>query len=86
MLRSHNCGQLRLADAGNTVRLSGWVHRKRDHGNLLFADLRDQFGVTQAVVDISSAVFKTLENVRPESVISVMGKVVLRSADTINMA
>ena len=55
--RSHTCGQLRLADAGQTVRLSGWVHRKRDHGNLLFVDLRDHYGITQCVLDTSSPLF-----------------------------
>src|SRR3954471_2260142 len=82
--RTHTCGALRLDHAGQEVRLSGWVHRKRDHGNLLFVDLRDQYGLTQCVVDVSSAVFKTLEAVRPESVISVTGKVVPRSAETVN--
>ncbi len=82
--RTHTCGQLRIEDAGNTARLSGWVHRKRDHGNLLFVDLRDHYGLTQCVVDVSSAVFQTLEKARPESVITVTGKVVKRSADTVN--
>ena len=82
--RSHTCGQLRSQDAGITARLSGWVHRKRDHGNLLFVDLRDHYGLTQCVIDISSPVFKVLEAARPESVITVTGKVVLRSADTVN--
>ena len=82
--RTHNCGQLRASDAGISARLSGWVHRKRDHGNLLFVDLRDHYGMTQCVVDVSSPVFKTLEHVRPESVVTLTGKVVLRSADTVN--
>ncbi|MGE5514588.1 MAG: aspartate--tRNA ligase [Bacteroidota bacterium] len=82
--RTHTCGQLRIEDAGITARLSGWVHRKRDHGNLLFVDLRDHYGLTQCVLDISSAVFQTLEKARPESVITVTGKVVKRSADTVN--
>src|SRR5579864_5124958 len=82
--RTHTCAELRLANVGETVRLSGWVHRKRDHGHLLFVDLRDQYGLTQCVVDTSSPVFKVLEAIRPESVISVSGKVVLRSAETIN--
>ncbi len=82
--RTHTCGQLRIEDAGIEARLSGWVHRKRDHGNLLFVDLRDHWGVTQCVVDVSSAVFQQLESVRPESVITVTGKVVKRSADTVN--
>ncbi|OAN54147.1 aspartate--tRNA ligase [Paramagnetospirillum marisnigri] len=82
--RTHTCGQLKASDAGIQARLSGWVHRKRDHGNLLFVDLRDHYGVTQCVLDISSPVFATLEKARPESVITVTGKVVSRSADTIN--
>ena len=82
--RSHTCGQLRASDSDTVVRLSGWVHRKRDHGNLLFVDLRDHFGITQAVVDTSSPIFPTLEKLRPESVITITGKVVLRSAETKN--
>jgi len=82
--RTHTCNALTLADAGETVRLSGWVHRKRDHGNLLFVDVRDHYGITQCVTDSSSAVFPTLESVRPESVICVTGRVVKRDPDTIN--
>ena len=77
--RTHTCGELRLADAGQTVRLSGWVHRKRDHGNLLFIDLRDHYGITQCVVDTSSPLFAAVEAVRLESVITVTGKVVERT-------
>jgi len=82
--RTHTCGQLRSQDAGTTARLSGWVHRKRDHGNLLFVDLRDHYGVTQVVVDVSNPVFKVLEAARPESVVTVTGNVVTRSAETAN--
>ncbi len=82
--RTHNCGALRLADAGRAARLSGWVHRKRDHGNLLFLDLRDHYGVTQCVIDTSSPLFPTVESVRLESVVTVTGKVVQRPADTVN--
>ena len=82
--RSHTCGALRDSDAGKEVKLAGWVHRKRDHGNLLFVDLRDQHGITQCVADISSGIFKALEGQRPECVISVIGKVVPRSAETVN--
>ena len=82
--RSHTCGALRKADVGEEARLSGWVHRKRDHGNLLFVDLRDHYGVTQCVVDVDSPVFKAVESVRAESVVCVSGKVVARSADTVN--
>ncbi|HEY8017605.1 MAG TPA: aspartate--tRNA ligase, partial [Dongiaceae bacterium] len=82
--RTHNCGQLRLADAGTTVRLSGWIHRKRDHGNLLFIDLRDHYGITQCVVDTSSPLFREIESVRVESVVTLTGRVVPRTAETIN--
>src|SRR5438552_7821114 len=82
--RTHTCGQLRPEQVGQQARLSGWVQRKRDHGNLLFIDLRDHYGVTQVVVDVSSPVFKTAEAVRNESVITVSGKVVAREASTVN--
>src|SRR5882724_12635119 len=82
--RTHTCGQLRPKQVGQQARLSGWVQRKRDHGNLLFIDLRDHYGVTQVVVDASSPVFKTAEVVRTESVITVGGKVVARDAATVN--
>jgi aspartyl-tRNA synthetase len=82
--RTHNCGQLRLADAGQEVRLSGWVHRKRDHGNLLFLDLRDHYGITQCVVDTSSPIFKAIEGARTEFVVRIDGKVVKRSPETVN--
>ncbi len=82
--RTHRCGELRLSHAGETVRLSGWVHRKRDHGQLLFVDLRDNFGLTQCVIDASSPLFAELEAVRVESVITVTGPVVKRDAETVN--
>ena len=82
--RTHTCGQLRSEHAGQTVRLSGWIHRKRDHGNLLFIDLRDHYGVTQGVADSSSELFRRLEALRPESVVTLTGEVVRRSADTVN--
>src|SRR5678815_5068100 len=82
--RTHTCGQLRPEHVGQQARLSGWVQRKRDHGNLLFIDLRDHYGVTQVVVDVSSPVFKTAEEVRNESVITVTGKVVARDKATVN--
>ena len=82
--RTHSCGALRAADAGSLVRLSGWLHRKRDHGQLLFIDLRDRFGLTQCVLDISSPLFQTLEKARVESVLTVTGKVVTRSDETVN--
>ena len=82
--RSHNCSELRLKDKNNTVKLSGWIHRKRDHGNLLFIDLRDHYGLTQCVVQSGTKHFKTLEKLRPESVILIIGKVLKRSKETIN--
>lgn len=82
--RSHTCADLRLDHEGQEVRISGWVHRKRDHGNLLFVDLRDHYGLTQCVIDVSSRLFKIAEAMRPESVITVTGKVVKRSDETIN--
>ena len=82
--RTHTCGDLRLEDAGKEARLSGWVHRKRDHGNLLFVDLRDQFGITQCVVDTSSPVFSAVDDARSETVLCLTGKVVERTEDTIN--
>ena len=79
--RTHNCAELRASDVGETVRLSGWVHRKRDHGHLLFVDLRDHYGITQIVTDTDSAAFKTLDRIRVESVVTVDGEVVARSRD-----
>ena len=82
--RSHNCGQLRAENIDETVRLSGWVHRKRDHGGLLFIDLRDHFGLTQLVIEPSSPHFALAEAVRAESVICAEGKVVARDDDAKN--
>jgi aspartyl-tRNA synthetase len=78
--RTHNCGQLRQSDIGQTVKLSGWVHRKRDHGGVLFIDLRDTYGITQIVAQGNEA----LERVRPESVVSIEGAVVARAEGTRN--
>src|SRR5216684_3422242 len=80
----HNCGQLWLSDAGATVKLSGWVHRKRDHGQLLFVDLRDHYGLTQCVIDSSSPLFKSVDALRVESVVTVSGAVAARSPETVN--
>ena len=82
--RTHSCGALRPEDTGKTARLSGWVHRKRDHGQLLFIDLRDHFGITQAVIDSGSALFKTVDALKLESVVTVTGAVVKRSPETVN--
>ena len=82
--RTHTCGQLRAEHVGNTVKLSGWVHRKRDLGGLLFIDLRDHYGITQCVVTPSNPHFQRLERIRVESVICLTGDVVKRDANTIN--
>ena len=82
--RTHNCGELRAGHVGTTVRLSGWVHAKRDHGGLLFLDLRDHYGLTQVVVAGDAAFFGAVEAVRAESVVTVTGPVVARSEDTVN--
>ena len=82
--RSHTCGELRQSHVGQTVRISGWVHRKRDHGGLLFIDLRDHYGLTQCVIDMSSPLLASIEHVKNESVVTVTGKVVQRPAETAN--
>ncbi len=82
--RSHTCGALRIDHAGQDIRLSGWVHRVRDHGGLLFIDLRDHYGLTQIVIDPASPAFKTAEKLRSEWVIRVDGKVQPRPAGTEN--
>ena len=82
--RTHTCGELRRENEGDRARLSGWVHRKRDHGNLLFVDLRDHYGLTQCVIDSTSPVFAEVEAIRLEAVITATGKVVRRGADTVN--
>ena len=82
--RTHNCGQLTHANDGDTVRLSGWVHRKRDHGGVLFIDLRDHYGITQIVADSDSPALALLESARTESVLTIDGSVKLRSEATKN--
>ena len=82
--RTHNCGELNKNHVDNAVMLSGWVHKKRDHGNLLFIDLRDNFGVTQCIVNKDNSNFSKLEKIPLESVIKVEGNVLKRSSDTIN--
>ena len=84
MYRTHNCGELREINVGNVVKLSGWVHKKRDHGNLLFIDLRDHYGITQCVVDPSSEAFSDVEKIRLECIVTVEGEVIRRSPETIN--
>jgi aspartyl-tRNA synthetase len=82
--RTHTCGELRAADVGKPARLSAWVHRKRDHGQLLFIDLRDTYGITQCVVNAGSACFEAAAALRLESVVTMTGTVVARGADAVN--
>lgn len=82
--RTHHCGELRQSHTGQKIRLSGWIHRKRDHGNLLFIDLRDHYGLTQCVIDVDSPAFTSAESLRNESVITLNGTVVQRTAETLN--
>ena len=82
--RTHNCNQLSKSNSGEEISLSGWINKKRDHGNLLFIDLRDNYGITQCITDKSNKNFKTLEKMQLESVIKINGTVVKRNDDTIN--
>src|SRR5689334_3005157 len=82
--RTHTCGELRREHVGQTVRLSGWVNRRRDHGGLLFIDLRDHYGITQCVIEPEVAAFQEADRARSEWVLTLTGKVVARSAETIN--
>ena len=82
--RTHNCNDLRKEDVGQSITLSGWINKKRDHGNLLFLDLRDNYGVTQCIIEKENSNFSKLEKIQLETVIKVQGKVVNRSDETIN--
>tara|TARA_A100001011_G_scaffold370711_1_gene427298 strand:- start:225 stop:2009 length:1785 start_codon:yes stop_codon:yes gene_type:complete len=82
--RTHNCNELTKKNDGQEIILSGWINKKRDHGNLLFIDLRDNYGVTQCIIDKSNSSFKDLEKIQLESVIKIKGKVVKRGKETIN--
>ena len=82
--RTHNCSELSEKEINSIVTLSGWLHRKRDHGNLLFIDLRDHYGITQCVIENNSDFFSLLEKTRPESVLKIIGKVVRREVGTEN--
>jgi aspartyl-tRNA synthetase len=82
--RTHTCGQLRTGDVGQTVRLSGWVNRRRDHGGLIFIDLRDHYGITQCVIEPDGAAFPIVDAARSEWVLTLTGKVVARDAGTVN--
>ncbi len=83
--RTHTCGDLRAADAAKNVRLSGWIHRKRDHGGLMFVDLRDHYGLTQIVLSPETPGFDLVERLRAESVIRIDGEVVARTPETVNL-
>jgi aspartyl-tRNA synthetase len=82
--RTHTCGQLRKSDVGQTVRLSGWVNRRRDHGGLLFIDLRDHYGITQCVIEPDAVAFAECDKARSEWVLTLTGKIVARSPETVN--
>ncbi|WCM29784.1 aspartate--tRNA ligase [Sphingomonas sp. QA11] len=82
--RTHNCAELRPEHVGQEVRVSGWVHKKRDHGDLVFVDLRDHYGITQIVTDVSGPVFAVIESLRNESVVTITGTVVARAAEAVN--
>ncbi|MDP1557064.1 MAG: amino acid--tRNA ligase-related protein, partial [Hyphomonas sp.] len=82
--RTHTCGELRKSHVGETVKVSGWLHRRRDHGGVMFIDLRDHYGLTQIVFNPGSPGFATVERLRAESVITVEGKVVARDAELVN--
>jgi len=82
--RSHTCGELNLSHKGSQIKLSGWINKKRDHGNLLFIDLRDNYGLTQCVIDKSNSIFKDIEKTPLETVIKIEGEVIERTKETIN--
>ena len=84
LYRSHNCNELRAGNDGEPVKLSGWVHRIRDHGGVLFIDLRDHFGLTQVLADPDSPVFKDVESVRAEWCVSIEGIVRKRDSSLVN--
>ena len=82
--RTHNCGELGIENINEIVTLSGWLHRRRDHGNLLFIDLRDHYGITQCVIENDNKNFSVLDKIKPESVIKINGKVIKRGQGTEN--
>ena len=83
--RTHNCSELSTKNLNEQIILSGWLHRKRDHGNLLFIDLRDHYGITQCVIENNSKLFIILEKAKPETVLKIKGKVIKRSPGTENL-
>ena len=82
--RTHNCNELGKDNTGENVTLSGWINKKRDHGNLLFIDLRDNYGMTQCIIDKENSNFEKLEKMQLETVIKIDGEVIKRSKDSIN--
>ena len=84
MFRTHTCGELRKNAVGKKVRLSGWIHSVRDHGGVIFIDLRDHYGLTQIVINPEKAFYQALDKWRVESVVRFDGEVVARSAETVN--
>ena len=82
--RTHTCGELNKSHKGKVVSLSGWINKKRDHGNLLFVDLRDNYGLTQCVIEKNNSIFKEIEKCSLETVIKISGSVIERSSETIN--
>ena len=82
--RTHHCSELGASNVGETVRLSGWIHRRRDHGGVLFVDLRDHYGLTQVVADQDNPVQRVLDQLKLESVVTVTGEVVARAPEAVN--
>ena len=82
--RTHTCAELRASDVGKIVRVSGWVHRKRDHGDLVFIDLRDHYGTVQIVTEVDGPAFRVIEGLKPESVVTITGRVVARAGEAVN--
>ncbi|MBO5762810.1 MAG: aspartate--tRNA ligase, partial [Lentisphaeria bacterium] len=82
--RTHTCGELRKSDVGKTVKIAGWIHSVRDHGGVIFIDLRDHYGITQVVIDPEQAFYQALDRWRVETVVSFGGTVVARAESTVN--
>ena len=83
--RTHNCSELSENDLKKNVTISGWLHRRRDHGNLIFIDIRDHYGITQCVIENKNRFFPILEKTKPESVLKIQGRVIKRSSGTENL-
>ena len=83
--RTHNCSEISEKDLNKNVTISGWLHRRRDHGNLIFIDIRDHYGITQCVTENNNKFFSILEKIKPESVLKINGKVIEREKGTENL-